>query len=341
MSQNLEDIARLAGVSRSTVSRVINHHPSVSEITRAHVLKVIEAAGFRPNLAARALVTQRVGVISVVIPQSLVATFTDPYFPLLLREITMEASRHDYAVMLWVGDGKEEEERFCERILRKGLFDGVIVTSAVDGDPLAVELQRAGFPSVLIGPPYVDEIPSIDVDNRTAGREATEHLIGLGHQRIGCITGPLTMGAAQNRLQGYKDALAFHDLPIDSSLIFEGQYDEQSGYDGLMALHRQDLTAMFANSDVMAQGVLRAANALGLRVPEDLALVGYDDMPFAATTTPPLTTIHQPIDQLAQIATQKLIALLNETPLEDTVSVLSSHLVVRESCGATLKVHSN
>lgn len=144
MTQNLEDIARLAGVSRSTVSRVINNHPNVSAATREKVLKIINERQFRPNVAARALVTQRTRVLSVVIPQLLAATFTDPYFPTLLQSITLRANQHDYALMLWVGNSTEEEQRFCDRILNNTLFDGIIIASAVDGDPLVATRCAAG-----------------------------------------------------------------------------------------------------------------------------------------------------------------------------------------------------
>jgi LacI family transcriptional regulator, galactose operon repressor len=335
MPQNLEDIARLAGVSRSTVSRVINHHPNVSQRTRDRIMKVIEEQGFRPNLAARALVTQQTRCLSLVIPQAVAETFTDPYFPTLVQGVAQKANQCDYSVVLWIGNSAEEEERLCERILNHSLFDGLILASVVNDDPLIPRLAKAGFPFVLIGPPQLDNLNYIDVDNVRSAQVAVSHLIRLGWKRIGTITGPLTMGAAQDRLAGYRRALERAGRAVDNTLIVEGDFLENSGYLAMTMLLQRHVDAVFVASDMMALGAMRAIREAGLRVPGDIALVGFDDVPAAAASTPPLTTVRQPIRELGVQATQILIDLLNGVVEQPHQVILPAQLIVRDTCGAT------
>ncbi|MBE2271448.1 MAG: LacI family DNA-binding transcriptional regulator [Anaerolinea sp.] len=334
MKNGLEDIAKLAGVSKSTVSRVINNQPNVNEKTRERVMEIIREVNFRPNKAARALVTQHTRVLSVVIPQPLAATFTDPYFPMLLQSITTAAAQRDYALMLWIGDNAEEEERFSERILSNSFFDGVLIASVVDNDPLVKRLRNAGFPYVLIGPAQKGITHYVDVDNRSAACDAVRHLIALKHQRIGIITGMMNMGAAQHRLQGYKDALEEAGMPIEEALIVAGDYEEVKSYSAMQTLITRGVDAVFCTSDVMALGALRAIADTGLRVPHDIGVVGFDGMPFAETSNPPLTTMRQPISLLGETATEMLIRLIEEQPLEHEHLLLPAVLEVRQSSGA-------
>lgn len=334
MAYGLEHIAKIAGVSKSTVSRVINNQPNVSEHTRKRVLDAIHASGYRPNNAARALVTRQTRILSVVIPMALSETFTDPYFPALIQSITLAANERNYAIMLWVANSTDEEARYCERILNNGLFDGIIVASAVDDDPLLRQIVPTNVPHVLVGPPQQEVECSVDVDNRSAACEAVTHLIRLGFQRIGTVTGPLNTGAARNRLEGYRDALREGSLTLDDTIVVSGNYDEASGYAAMKQLITQRVDAVFCGSDMIASGVLRALLDSGLRVPDDVAVVGFDDMPFAATTNPPLTTVHQPIDELGRTAAELLIGLIEGEPLQPKQIVLKAHLIIRSSCGA-------
>ncbi|MCC6803061.1 MAG: LacI family DNA-binding transcriptional regulator [Anaerolineae bacterium] len=335
MNYGLEDIAKLAGVSKSTVSRVINNQPNVRERTRQRVLDAIRAIDYRPNNAARALVTRQTRVLSLVVPIALAETFTDPYFPALIQGITLAANERNYAIMLWVGQSsEEEEERYCERILSNGLFDGVIMASAVDSDPLLRRIVPSQYPHVLVGPPQQDVQLCVDVDNRSAACEAVTHLVKLGFQRIGMVTGPLNTGSARDRFDGYRDALTNNGRAVDLALVVNGNYDEISGFSGMNTLIERRVDAVFCGSDMIALGVMRALLKAGLRIPEDVAVVGFDDMPFAATTNPPLTTVHQPIDLLGRTAAQLLISLIEGEPLPTNHVVLQAHLVVRSTCGA-------
>jgi LacI family transcriptional regulator len=334
MSRKLEDIAKLAGVSRSTVSRVINNDPHVSKRTRQRVQRVIQEENFRPNMAARALVTRQAHVLSLVIPQAVASTFTDPYFPLLMQGITLEANQRNYAVMLWIGSSAEEEERFAQRILNNSLFDGVLIASVINGDVLVGKLAQAGFPFVLIGPPFLDGLNYVDTNNIAGAQSAVEHLVRLGYQRIGTIAGPQNQGAAQDRLKGYCRGLSQHGRAFDPALVVEGEYSEEAGHAAMRVLLERGVDAVFAASDMIAFGALRAARECGLRVPEDVAVVGFDDIPAAAAAQPPLTTVRQPIRDLGAHATRALIGLLEGTLERPYQESLSAHLIVRESCGA-------
>ncbi len=334
MTYGLQYIAKLAGVSKSTVSRVINNHPNVSDTTRQRVLDAISATGYRPNLAARALVTRQTGVLSLVIPANVSATFTDPYFPALIQSITLAANEHNYAIMLWIGNNSEEEDRYCDRILNHGFFDGIIIASAVDDDPLLRRLVVTNLPHVLIGPPQQQVKHYVDVNNRLASCEAVEHLIRLGCQRIGTIAGPLNTGAARVRLAGYRDAFANAGIDVDETLVVSSDFSDISGYSAMQRLIERGVDAVFCASDMIADGALRAASDAGLNVPGDVALVGFDDMPFAARTNPPLTTVHQPLEELGQNAALLLISLVEGEPLTADQIVLTAHLIIRNSCGA-------
>ncbi len=337
MKQGLEEIAKLAGVSKSTVSRVVNNQPNVNEKTRQRVVEIIREFNFRPNKAARALVTQHTKVLSVVIPQPLAATFTDPYFPRLLQSISGKANQQDYAIMLWIGDNTEQEDRFTDRILNNSFFDGVLIASAVDDDPLVTRLKGAGFPYVLIGPPQRGVPYYVDVDNLGASREAVRHLLALRYQRIGTITGVMNMGAAQHRLQGYQDALAEAGIEVDPELICPGDYNEIQSYEAMRHLLTQGVDAVFCASDVMALGAVRAISDAGLRVGIDIGVVGFDDMPFAATLHPPLTTVRQPIAELGEHATDILMRLIEDEVVPTDHVLLPAHLIVRQSCGASVR----
>ena len=331
---NLEDIARMAGVSKSTVSRVVNNHPNVSDRTRTRVMRVIAEQQFRPNSAARALVTQHTRVLSVVIPQPYGEAFADPFFLMILQSIAHTAAEQDYAFMLWIGGYEQHEERFGERILSNAFFDGILIISADDKDPILNKLAGAGFPFVQIGPPQFEGANYVDVNNRRGAYEAGLHLASLGYRRIGLIAGPLDKGEARDRLIGCLDALAQSGVSPLPEWIAEGNFDEQSGYRAMKRLLRHDLQAVFASNDSMALGALRALDEAGLRVPDQIAMVGFDDMPFAATTKPPLTTIRQPIAEIGEEAVRMLISLVEGTSAGPCQVVLPTHLVIRESCGA-------
>lgn len=332
MSLTLEDIARQAGVSRATVSRVLNGDEHVRESTRNRVLEVLQQYNFQPNLAARGLAAGRTNVIGLVIPAGLSALFADPYFPILIQGATSVCNLRDYSLMLWLAE-PEYERRTIRKILHGGLLDGVIVSSSLMDDPIVQALYESKMPFILVGRHPTLDVNYVDVDNVAGGREATLHLIRLGHKRIATITGPLNMIAGYDRLEGYRQALEQRGLPYDPGLVAEGDFTEEGGYAAMQKLLPLRPTAVFVASDAMAEGALRAIRQAGLRVPQDIALVGYDDTPVASRTTPPLTTIRQPIARMGAVAVETLLDLIGASKQHRHHILLPVELVIRASCG--------
>ena len=335
MSHNLEDIARIAGVSRSTVSRVINNHPNVSEKTRRKVIEVVEREGYIPNLAARTLVTRRTQVLGFATSQVLAEVFTHPYFATVIQGMLDAANQHSYAVMLWVGESTEEKQRFYDRVRYTRFIDGLVIASLIEGDPFPLQLVEEGFPFVIIGHSPCDGLNSVDVDNVRAARTATEHLIRLGYRRVGTITGRRDHGAGQDRLCGYLEAMRAAGRDAGDELVVDGDFSEMSGYTGMKVLLQRGADAVFCASDLMAIGALHAVHEHGLRVPDDVALVGFDDQPLAAAVDPPLTTMRQPIRQMGSLATEVLINILEGRLSTPYRAILPTELIVRKSCGAS------
>ena len=326
----LEEVAQRSGVSRSTVSRVINNDPHVSEETRQKVLQAIAELDYHPNAVARSLVAGRTQIIGLVIPTAVAMLFSDPYFPRLIQGVVAACNASDYSVMLWIGE-PEYERRTIHRHLNGGLLDGIVVASAVRDDPIVSALRQSHLPFVMVGRPDDPSIRYVDVDNVRGAREAVLHLLQQGYRRVATITGPLNTAAAVDRLEGYRLALQDRGLMLDESLVVEGDFTEESGALAMQKLLPLRPDAVFCASDTMAQGAMRVIRAAGLRIPHDVGVAGYDDMPFAANLEPPLTTVRQPIEQMGQEAVKLLLEMLSAP--EDTPRrvVLPTELVIRES----------
>lgn len=339
MSPTLEEVAQLAGVSRSTVSRVINDHPNVRAEVRERVRQVIREVGYQPHAAARSLVTSRTHVIGMIIPEAVTTLFTDPFFPLLLRGATETCNSHQYQLMLSLFTGNADRQEIYRRILRSGYLDGAIVASASLEDQIVPNLLRDHIPFISVGR-YPDErVHYVDVDNAGGARMVVEHLIRLGHRRIATITGRLDMIPGQDRLSGYRQALEARGIPVAEELIVEGDYTEASGTVGMQRLLPVSPTAVFVASDMMAVGALKALRQADLQVPQDIALVGFDDISIASAIEPALTTVRQPIERMASIAVEVLLSVLEASSEEETPAqriVLPTELVVRTSCGSAL-----
>jgi LacI family transcriptional regulator len=337
MALTLEEIAKRAGVSRSTVSRVVNNHPSVSDQVRERVWSVIEETGYQPHAAARSLVTRRTRTIGAIIPHAVMTLFIDPFFPLLLSGITETCNDHGYYLMLSLFNGPATEEELYRRQVHSGHLDGVIVASTRIDDPLIPTLLDDNVPCILVGRHPDSRAGYVDFDNVAASRMAVEHLIRVGHRRIATVTGPLSMASGQDRLAGYCQALEAHRIPVEEALIVEGDYTEGGGAMGMQRLLSASPTAVFAASDTMALGALKALREANLRVPQDVALVGFDDIPVAAALEPALTTVRQPIERLGSMAAELLLNLLENPPDAQAPAhriVLPAKLIVRDSCGA-------
>lgn len=332
MPLTLEDIARHAGVSRATVSRVINGDINVRKQTRTRVQEVIQENNFQPNIAARSLAAGRTNVLGLVIPAGVSAIFSDPYFPLLIQGVSTACNARDYSVMLWLAE-PEFERRMIRQILHGGLLDGVVVSSMLMEDPIVQSLHDSKKPFILVGRHPKLDVNYLDVDNATGGREATLHLLRLGHKRIATITGPQDMIAGYDRFEGYRRALVERGVAFQPELVAESDFSESGGYAAMRRLLPHHPTAIFVASDMMAEGAMRALRDAGLRVPQDVAIVGYDDMPNASRTTPPLTTIRQPTNRMGSLAVNSLIDIIQNPGSHKRHIVLPVELVIRESCG--------
>ena len=333
MSHTLEQVARLAGVSRSTVSRVINAQPNVRPATEERVWQAIRESGYQPNAVARSLVTQRTRIISMIIPEAVTTLFTDPFFPLLLCGVTETCNTHQYQLMLSLFTTSTDPQEMYRRVLHSGYLDGVIVASAALDDPLIPNLLRDQIPFVSIGFHPDERVHYVDVDNTGGARMAVEHLIRLGHRRIAAITGPPDMVAGRDRLSGYRQALEAHRISIDENLIAQGNFAEISGLSAMQQLLPHSPSAVFVANDTMAIGALKALRQAGLRVPQDVTLVGFDDIPIASAIEPALTTVRQPIERLSATAVEVLLGILDGAAAEPTVSriILPTELVIRAS----------
>ncbi|GAA2284280.1 LacI family transcriptional regulator [Streptomyces ruber] len=302
----LEAVAALAGVSRATVSRVVNGGAGVREQLVERVRRAVEQLGYVPNQAARSLVTRRHDAVAVVIAEPETRVFADPFFALQLRGISKELTEHDCQLVLLLTEGRDDHARVA-RYLAGGHVDGALVFSLHLDDPLPRLIRGAGVPTVFGGRPGWGNgargtTPTlyVDSDNRGGARDAVRHLVGLGRTRVAHITGPLDQTSAVDRLDGYRDVME----DADPRLVVEGDFTPAGGERAVRQLLDRcpDLDAVFAANDLSASGALRALRAAGRRVPEDVAVVGFDDMlPVAEQTDPPLTTVRQDTEEMGRL----------------------------------------
>lgn len=340
MTLNLEDIAQLAGVSRSTVSRVINNHPNVRPATKEKVLAIIHEQNFQPNQVARMLATQHSQMIGIVVSQTASTFFHDSssYFPTIIQGIADIANERNYATLLWLNNShdNQNEEAFCRSVVQNRLMDGLLLISGSSSHMLVTNLVDTSVPFVSIERPrvFADRVTYVSIDNVAAAKIAVRHLIQLGRRRIGTIMGPIDNSDAADRLIGYREALAEADLPADPALEMVGQFSIETGMQGGRALFKQGVDAIFAGSDQIALGLLQACRDIGARVPDDIAIVGFDDLPSAMEIIPSLTTVHHPIREKGAVATELLLAMIEGQHTEPQQILLPTHLVIRQSCGA-------
>lgn len=332
----IEQIAALAQSSRSTVSRVLNGHPNVRPAVRERVLRVMDQHGYAPHAAARNLARRRTNVIGLIVPTTAAEIFSDPFFGPTIQAIMEASTRAGYFVMLSMVTA-DAERMLYERILRGRHFDGVLMLSTHIDDPILPLLMKDNIPLTLFGShPYLHDLTWVDAEQREGAHQAVVHLARLGHRRIATITGPLHMAAGLERRDGYKQGLLEAGLPLLPELIVEGAWTQQSGYAAMQQLLKlpEPPTAVFIGSDSMAIGAISGANDLGCTVPQDIAVVAFDDLPVAWYAHPPLTTIHQPLAEMGAVAIKLLVDQIEQRDTPITHVRLPTELVVRRSCGA-------
>jgi DNA-binding LacI/PurR family transcriptional regulator len=326
----IDEIARLASVSPATVSKVMNNRPYVSAATRARIERVIAETGFVPSQRARGLSKRRSFILGLLIPYTSDQLFADPHLLEIMRGIEAEANLHEYNLLLSTARASVDAASACVRLLRSDVIDGAIVVETLDVQPFTAALVEQPSPWVMIGYDGASKVQCIHADDYGGATLAMRHLLALGHQRIGVISSNPRPFALDERLRGLHAALAEAGYPLDPTLVTSGDFSFESGEAaGYRLLQRPNRpTAIFALNDRMALGVIRAANGLGLRIPEDLSVVGFDDIALASLVSPALTTVRQPGFAMGVAAARQLFALLHGE-LAEPQPAIPTELVVR------------
>ncbi|MGM0546811.1 MAG: LacI family DNA-binding transcriptional regulator [Bacteroidota bacterium] len=333
---SIDEVAKLAYVSRSVVSRVLNDHPNVSDEARERVMEVVEKYNYRPSSVARGLATNQSYEIGILAPRRCDEALANGFWSLLHLGIFEECIQQGYFVSM-SPISNELEADIEEYVLDNRRLDGFILLTQEVTDVFANKLVERDTPLVLVGhAPENPDLISIDVDNFDGGYKATRHLIELGHEKIGIILADLEMQESSDRLAGYKKAHEDAGLSVDNDLISIGDYSQQHGYESIenWIQKNTDLSAVFCTSDTLAMGTLSLLHKESVSVPDDMAIVGFDDLPIAQYTTPTLTTVKQPIVEKGERAAQLLIKQIENDEQQVLHENLEPELIIRESCGA-------
>ncbi|GAA2999462.1 LacI family DNA-binding transcriptional regulator [Streptomyces fulvorobeus] len=329
----LEEVAALAGVGRGTVSRVINNASGVKPSTRRAVQRAIDELDYVPNLAARSLAGRRADAVALVMTKTDWRLFGEPFFSEVVQAVGDALTEAGVQLLLTLVRTDAERQRLVEYV-RGGRIDGALLMSVRAEDRLPDMLADAGLPTVLLGRRSGDErVTYVDADNVGGARAAVAHLVGGGRRAIASITGPPEMYVARCRLRGYREALKDAGIDEDPSLVVQGDFTETSGrraMAGLLERH-PEVDAVFAASDSMAAGALTALHAAGRRVPQDVAVVGFDDFELAEQTEPPLTTVRQPMEEIGRTMVRLLLEEMDQPEVAWRHVILRTRLVVRES----------
>jgi LacI family transcriptional regulator, galactose operon repressor len=332
MSIKLEDIAKETGFSISTVSRVLsNSNYPVSEPIREKVIRVAATMGYEPNIAARSLRTDRTDTIGIIVDDLL-----SPFTPPIVRGIQDFLNEHGFLSLIVNSDWNPDQEQAAIKTLLSRPVDGIIFVEyshQTTSDALNQSNKPHVFVHRLFGSPIKN---SVVPDDYFGASLATEHLIHLGHHRIGYINGPENWHTCRARLRGYQDTLASHNLTFDASLIQPGDWEMESGYAAAKNFLEQDKppTAIFAANDSMALGAIYAIQDAGLRIPEDIAVVGYDNRNFTTTVRPRITTVSMPVIEMGGVAAELLLKQIAEGRKEEEEIKVKGQLIIRETCGA-------
>jgi LacI family transcriptional regulator len=326
-SITIQDVAKTAGVSVSTVSRVLNGKVDVAKETQNHILKVIEELGFTTNLAARSMRSHKKNLIGLIMPD-----IAYPFAIEVMKGVNRAIAESEFDLLVYTtGDVRKSGREFAERkyvsLLTNSISDGVIIVAPVVAE-FATDEPIVSIDPVMSNPSY----PSVHATNYQGSVEAMEYLISLGHRRIAYISGRAELESSNRRLQGYYDAMQKAGIPIDEEIIAEGEYTTQTGISCARKLLSQKNrpTAIFSSNDQMAMGVYQVAQEMGIRIPEDLSLVGFDNIPESKYLG--LTTVDQFISEMGFRATQMLIQIINGNPLDDQTYKMQTKLIVRNSC---------
>lgn len=325
----IKDVAMAADVSPSTVSRVLSGHAYVDDKTKEKVLKAVAELDYQPNTLAKALKDGHTNTIALIVPN-----IQNQIFPLIVRGVEDTARKNGYTVFFCNTDEDELVEKDYINKLQKRATDGFIFATAMSASSHIVELRNKGVPVVLVARSLDNKVDAVIINNYKVGREATEYLIKTGHKRIGIACGRVELSIYKDRFRGYCDALADAKMEINQQLIMQ----ETNGTNSLYALTHRMLEhgaapdAVFCTSDPKAIVVMRAIKDFGLRIPEDISVMGVDNVEVSSLVEPPLTTISQPLYEMGAMAAKKLISIIrSKTMNEPIVDMMSTDLIIRKS----------
>ncbi|WP_379161653.1 LacI family DNA-binding transcriptional regulator [Paenibacillus sp. sgz5001063] len=337
MTVTMKKVARRAGVSISTVSRVLSGHPHVREELSRKVRRTVKELGYTPNLVAKSLVTQSTRSICVLLPGPSARIFSNLYFMELIRGIAGGAGRLGFEVLLRSGETEQEELEAVSGLLKGGRVDGAVLLASRNNDAVIGYMQNSGYPFVLIGrSEQYDSILTVDNNQPAAACEATQHLISMGHERIGFISGPQENAAMQDRLKGYRRALRAHGLEYRPDWIIKDEAWEDGGYSSMLSFMKlpERPTALVAADDMISFGVIRSLQQLKYAVPGDLAIISCSNVPLSALPVPSISSIDTGICQLGETASRVLIRSIRQPTDGKPVSrrfIVGHRLMVRES----------
>jgi LacI family transcriptional regulator len=331
-----QDVADLAGVSRTTVSLVLNDVAGISipPETKQKVRDAAEKLGYIPNATAQALATRRAKAIGLVMTRSPHHIASDTFLPQILGGLLEIVKQHKLHLLIESVEPEHQDRVYLELARAKHIDGMILLTPRIDDTALR-RLEEIDAHTVVMGKLAASNLYSVDVDNQLAARKATQYLIDMGHTRIACIANaPASFSSAYERVRGYKDALIASGIPPEDGMIQYADFDPQSGFDCMKSLltSGREFTAAFVASDNVAMGAKSALREAGLRIPDDISIMGFDDIPWARYSDPPLTTIRLPAQKLASEACLLLMNLMTGSEPEERNLVLDTELVVRKSC---------
>lgn len=329
----IKDVAKYANVSPSTVSRVISNSSRISPETQERVRKAMKKLGYHPNAIARSLVTQRANAIGLILSRATKDAFANPFFPGIIQGIADIAQEEHFSLILSAAKDYQEEHEEAINMLRNRKVDGVILMASRINDKIIKNLLDNDFPFVLIGRSMeIDDIPIVNNDNIKAAYDAVKYLIHKGYERIAIISGPEEYVVSRDRVEGYRRALLENGLNFNSTLVRYTDFNYEGGYESARALLSENkIDAIFAIDDMIAFGALRAVQETNLNIPEDLAIVGFNDDPMVAYVKPALTTVRIPISRMGREAAKMLIRIITDKSYSGEEIIVPTELIKRDS----------
>jgi len=340
----LNKIAKLSGVSKSTVSRVMNNDPNVSPRTRAKVQAVIDAEQYQLNPAARALASRLTRILGVVISNNMGVLFdTSFYFPTILRGISSATHDRDYAMLLIIGDDNEDDIRFTRRIMNNQMMDGIVLVSPAIGHPLIEELVAENIPFVSADriPGHDHDVNFVTVENVESSRVAVTHLINQGRRRIAMIAGDSHIIDSLDRIEGYKLALQDAGIPFDPDLVVNSRYAYQASYDAIQQLLHDNVEfdGVYASQSTIATGAVSALFDAEIKIPDEVSLIAFDDLADSMNPQIAISTMRQPVFEKGYQLASTLIDIVEEKDTPPIQRFLPTELVIRATCGGLKKTN--